>query len=89
METQAESNQESMEQQATIPEVATPTENVKACSQNIFIDLTIAELQKELAQAQEARENIEEETVPKKKYQQLQQQLKDIGASEAEAYDKC
>jgi len=51
-------------------------------------NLDITKLQEDLAQAQWTIEKLEEETIPQKKYQKLQQQLRDIIASENETFDK-
>ena len=44
-------------------------------------DPGVIKLQEELAQAQQTIEKLEEKIVPKKKYQELQQQLRDINAT--------
>ena len=44
-------------------------------------------LRKDLAQAQQTIEKLSEQTVPREKYEKLQQQLKDINASEAQAFE--
>lgn len=48
----------------------------------------ITKLQEDLAQAKWTIEKLEEENVPQKKYQDLQQQLRNINASENIAFDK-
>lgn len=50
-------------------------------------DPRIVTLQKDLSQAQQTIEKLIEETVPQEKYQKLQQQLKNINASESQAFD--
>lgn len=52
-------------------------------------DPRIVKIQEDLAQAQQMIGKLTEETVPLEKYQKLQQQFKNINASESEAFDKC
>lgn len=52
-------------------------------------DPRIVKPQDDLAQAQQTIGKFIEETVPQEKYQNLQQQFKNINASKSEAFDKC
>lgn len=52
-------------------------------------DPIIVNLQEELAQAQLALEWLEQETVSKKKYQELKRQLQDMKKAKSENFDKC
>lgn len=85
----AEPNHEDMEQQVVVPEGATSSKNVQASSHNTFSDPTLARLQEELAQAWLERETLEEDIVPRRKYQELQQQMNIIHEAEVEAHEKC
>ena len=51
-------------------------------------DPIILNLQKELAQARLALERLEQETVPQKRYQEMQRQLWERNATKSETFDR-
>ena len=61
---------------------------MQSSSQHTFSELTLIKLQEELTQARIERKKLEEDTVPRKIYQELQQQMRTIHEAKAEAHEK-